>query len=226
MGLFKKNIAQGTPLSPQEALLQRYNGARNNLILVVAFTLVNMVMLVAGSSSYFLFSASIPYYLTFFGMLQTGNLPADYYYGWTDFLPSHTSFLVIIIIISVILTAIYALCWFLSKKRGFGWLVFALISFIIDTIFMFVFVGFSADMIIDVVFHTWVIISLSSGISAAVKLTKLPPQEEAPVDIQADIPTMVQQRDYTVTPVESAPAAAEQVNELSQETVNEIPKED
>ena len=225
MALFKKPSVQGAPISPQQSLLQRYNGSRNNLLLVVAFTLVNMVLLIAGSSSYFLFSASIPYYLTFFGMLYTGKMPADYYYEWTDFEPAATSFLVIMIAISVILTAVYALCWFLSKKRGFGWLVFALISFVVDTIFMFVFVGFSADMIIDVVFHVWVIISLASGISAAVKLTKLPPEEPA-TDMQVGVPTLEQQPDYTAISTEAASAPTEQVNELPTETVNDIPKED
>ena len=80
-------------------------------------------------------------------------------------------------------------------------------------------------MIIDVVFHVWVIISLASGISAAVKLTKLPPEKPA-TDMQAGIPTLEQQPDYTAISTEAAPATTEQVNELPTETVNDIPKED
>lgn len=221
MALFKKSNTTGTPLSPQDTLLQRYNGSRNNLILVVAFTLVNMVLLITGSSSYFFFSASIPYYLTFFGLLQTGKLPAEYYYEWTDFEPVATTFLTIMIVASLIITAVYAICWILSKKRGFGWLIFALVSFVIDTIFMFVFVGFSADMIIDVLFHLWVILSLSSGISAAIKLTKLPAQEACTQVEEGSIPDMVQQPGYTSTPNYTA-----QATEIPTEETNDTLKEE
>lgn len=224
MGLFKKDTAQSAPLSPQAALLQRYNGSRNNLLLVVGFTLVNMVMVIAGSSSYFLFSASIPYYLTFFGMLYTGKLPADYYYGVTDFEPLATGFLAIMVVVSVVLVAIYAICWLMSKKHGFGWLIFALISFVIDTIFMFVIVGVSADMILDIVFHAWVIVSLCSGISAAIKLNKLPPQEDIAESYQGGIPVMAEAPIMNNMPTEPV-APAEQSNEIPQEPVNEIPEE-
>lgn len=225
MGLFKNNTSQGAPLSPQATLLQRYNGSRNNLIFVVAFTLVNMVMLIAGSSSYFLFSSSIPYYLTFFGMYHTGKLSADYYYGETEFEPLATSFLVITVVISLVIVAIYGVCWLMSKKHGFGWLIFALISFGIDTIFMFSFEGFSADMILDIIFHVWVIFSLCSGISAAVKLNKLPPQEGIAESYQGGVPVMAEVPILNNTPAEPI-STTERSNELLEETVNDISKED
>ncbi len=235
MGLFnKKTTEQQTPLSPQAALLQRYNSARNNLLLVVAFSLVNMVMIIAGSSSYFLFSASVPYYLTFFGMLYTGKLPADYYVGATDFEPFPTSFLTTMAVISVVIVGIYALCWFMSKKHGFGWLIFSLISFAIDTIFMFVIVGVSADMILDIVFHIWVLISLCSGVAAAVKLNKLPPEETNHENYQDGVPVMVQEP--TITNVSAKPVdfwepqqqshVQPQYDEVPKESVDDIPKED
>lgn len=225
MALFRKSATQSASVTPKQALLQRYNGSRNNLLLIVAFTLINMILIIAGSSSYFLFSASIPYYLTFFGMLYTGKMPAEYYYEWTTFELSAPILLIIAIIIAIVITALYALCWYMSKKHGYGWLIFALVCFVIDTVFMFRFGGFSADIIIDIIFHAWVIISLASGISAAVKLAKLPPEEPA-ADMQADIPELKHQSDYTAVSTEAAPATTEQVNELPAETINDIPKED
>ena len=46
---------------------------------------------------------------------------------------------------------------------------------------MFVVVGFYIDMIMDVIFHVWAIVSLALGISAYTKLIKLPEEEEIPV---------------------------------------------
>ena len=231
MALFKNKNANKAPLSPRGSLLQKYNNSRNNILLVVIFTLINMVMLIVGSSSYFLFSASIPYYLTLFGMLYTGRMPEEIYGSdWEGFQFYDTSYLAIMIAISVVLVVIYALCWIMGKKHGFGWLVFALISFVIDTIFMFVIVGVSADMILDVVFHAWVIISLGSGIAAALKLNKMPPEENEPAEYQGGIPEMPAPLE-SGAPVEnipqpvSVPAAESGANEIPQETVNHIPEE-
>lgn len=175
MALFNKKTANQN-LSEREKLEARYNGSRNNILLVVAFSLINTVLLIAGSESYFLFSAAIPYYLTFFGMLYTGKLSADYYVDVEDFVPFDNSVFVVFVAIAVIVIGLYALSWFLSKKKT-GWLIFALVFFVIDTLAMFGLVGFSADTVIDVAFHAWVIISLSSGIMAVSKLKKLPPEE-------------------------------------------------
>lgn len=42
---------------------------------------------------------------------------------------------------------------------------------------MFYFTGFTADMILDFVFHIWVLVSLASGVIAAINLKKLPEEE-------------------------------------------------
>ena len=62
MALFNKQT-QPVALTDEQKLLKRYNGARSNILLVVAFTLVNSILLIAGSDSYFLFSAAVPYYI-------------------------------------------------------------------------------------------------------------------------------------------------------------------
>ncbi len=179
MALFKKPDA-ATNFSQHDLLQNKYKGARNNLLLVVVFTLINSVMCLFGSSTYFLWSASIPYYFTLYGMVYTGRFPAEYYADWADFVPLGDSYLATMVTTAFVCIAIYLLFWFLSKKHGYGWLVAALVFFVVDTIYMFYVSGFSADMILDIAFHIWVIATLIMGISAALKLKKLPPEEQAP----------------------------------------------
>ena len=174
MGLFNKRQAQ-VAVSERVILENKYMSSRNNLLLVVIFTLVNIVIAVTGGDTYFLFSASIPYYIAFFTALWCGKMPAEYYEGSglteADFWPD--TVLIVGAIIAVVIIALYFLFWLMSKKKV-GWLVAALIFFALDSIFMFIIFGFSTDMIIDIVFHAWVVISLAIGISAHSKLKKLP----------------------------------------------------
>lgn len=175
MGLFKNTKNQN--MSERQKLTARYNGARSNILLVIAFTLVNSVLLFTGSDSYFLFSAAIPYYMTLFGLLYTGRMPAEWYEGVENFQPDPDAVLYVYVAIAVVIVGIYALMWFLSKKHGYGWLVAALLLFVADTFAMFYYTGFTADMILDFVFHIWVLVSLTSGIIAAINLKKLPEEE-------------------------------------------------
>lgn len=175
MGLLNKKT-QNQNMTESQKLTSRYNGARSNILLVIAFTLVNSVLLFTGSDSYFLFSAAIPYYMTLFGLFYTGRMPAEWYEG-VEFQPDPDAVLYVYVAIAVVIVALYALMWFLSKKHGYGWLVAALLMFVADTFAMFYYTGFSADMILDFVFHVWVLVSLASGIIAAINLKKLPEEE-------------------------------------------------
>ena len=204
MGLLKNAKAQN--MSEREKLTARYNSARHNILLVIAFTVINCVLCAAGSSSYFLFSAAIPYYFVTDGFYWTGKMPAEWYSA--DFQPDpDNSYLYICIAIAVVMIAFFALTWFLSKKHGYGWLVAALLLFVADTFAMFYFYGFSADMILDFVFHAWVLVSLTSGIIAAINLKKLPEEEPLMPQMnqaysyipQADMPV---ENDTVYAPVE------------------------
>ena len=147
-----------------EYLHKKVAGARSSLLLVLIFTVVNLVMLLLDSGTYFLFSASVPYYLTAFGMGM------DYGTGYSGIGP----FATVGLVISAVVLVWYLLCWLLSKKRP-GWLVVALVSFVLDTLAL---LGFSlafemmADNIMDFVFHAWVIAGLAQAISANGKLKK------------------------------------------------------
>lgn len=82
------------------------------------------------------------------------------------------------IAVAVVLAILYVLPFVFSKKLRPGWLLFTLVIFILDTLFMFIDAGIQTNMIIDYLFHIWVIVSLAIGMSAGYKLKKLPPEEE------------------------------------------------
>lgn len=175
-GFFEKNNTK--VMTERERYETKYNSARGNLLLVVVFTIINLVLLVTNSDTYFLFSAYVPYFVAGMGMLLCGKYPAEYYedLGQTEFFGNGV--FVGFVSVAVIITLLYLLAWFLSKKERRGWLIFALVIFIIDTVCMFAVNDFAFESIIDIVFHIWVIVSLTGGISACKKMKAI---DEEPV---------------------------------------------
>jgi len=177
MGKFFGDVKGVKPIDQREALQSKYNAARTNLIIAIAFTVLNTVMLFIDGSSYFLFSIFVPYFLAVVGMLLTGKLPELYY--TEEFLGIEyldTSVLVIILGIALGILGLYLISWIFSKKNRGSWLIFALVLFVIDTALMLFLQGVR-NSVIDVIFHIWVIVSLTSGIIAYFKLKKLPEEE-------------------------------------------------
>lgn len=170
-----KNVQQ---LSQREQLANKFMSARHNLLLVVIFTAVNIGLMLVNSNTYFLFSASIPYYLVDLGMFLCGKYPQEYYMGMGELELLANSFLAVMIVIAVVILALYLLSWIFSKKPRVGWMIFALVFFVLDTLFMLAVMGITADMIVDILFHAWVLISLTSGIVSYFKLKKLPEEPE------------------------------------------------
>lgn len=159
----KKNQVDKT--SP-EYRQQQVSGARSSLLVVLIFTMVNLLMLLLDSDRYFLFSASVPYYLTAFGMGMDIGL------GETGI----GTFTLVALGISAVVLALYLVSWLMSKKRP-GWLVVAFVAFILDTVaLVLVCLAFDAlaESVVDLVFHTWVVVSLCQGIVANSKLKKMP----------------------------------------------------
>ncbi len=175
-GLFKNNEAMGA-FSPRVRLEQKFIAARSNLLLAMIFTVINMVLLISQSYMYFLFSASIPYLLIDLGMFLCGLYPAEFY-GDLGFETFDISVLVVLTVVALLIVAVYLLCWILSKKHKIGWLVCALVMFVLDTVAMFLFTTVTVSSLLDIFFHFWVIYHLSMGIYACVKLQDLPPENE------------------------------------------------
>ena len=170
-----------TPATP-ETLERGYKNARGNLLLVVVFTVINSALAIVGSSSYFLFSAYLPYYAVVFGLIFTGRMDVGQHYLIDE------KYLVYFIAFAVLVVGLYLLFWIFSKQH-YGWLIPALVFFALDTLFLlwnsFGDAGFDFSMLMDIAFHVWVLISLSLGIVNGVKLKKLA-AAAAPIEVTAE----------------------------------------
>ena len=182
----------------------RYNSAVGNLLLVVVFTVVNLVLLLVQSGTYFLFSAFVPYFLTTEGMLLTGRFSEEFL-GEELWMPAvmDDGFFWAMLVASAVIVVLYLVSFLLAKKQKIGWLIFALVFFALDTLAMLALGGLEADMLIDVAFHAWVIVSLSMGIHAHFALKKLPPEVVTP-------PTFDPATQTQPTPPSYAPATQAQ----------------
>ena len=157
----------------------KYATSRANLLLTAVFTVINLILLITNSNTYFLFSAFIPYYITSLGMLLCGRYPEEYYTdGLEDIIFINDSFFAVALTVAVVMVLFYLLAWLLSKKRRVGWLILSLVFFSLDTILMLLLNGIALDWIMDILFHGYVIYFLIMGINAHFKLKKLPLEEE------------------------------------------------
>ena len=186
MGRF---TAGGRSLSKQELYRSHYNSARANLLIAVVFTLINCVLIFVGGSTYFLFSCSFPYAMTFEGAFWTwrGLSPEEYAeLGWTqaDMLPD--AFLYIMLAIAAVAVGLYVLCWFLSKKRV-GWMIAAASLFVVDTMFLILYYGVQIDFLLDYLFHAWVLFILIRGIISFYRAKQLE-KEEALIGEESFVP--------------------------------------
>jgi hypothetical protein len=66
--------------------------------------------------------------------------------------------------IAAVCLVLYLLAWFFSKNHRVGWLIFGLVFFALDTVFLFLLGGIDVSMVIDYLFHAWVLFELSRGI--------------------------------------------------------------
>ncbi len=175
-----------TPKTEYEKSMGVYNAARGNLLLVLILTLVNIILGALGSNYFLLFSATFPYFAAMTGFAT--KIPAV---------------IMICCGISLICLAAYLLCWIFSKKRP-GWLIAALILFVVDTGFMVALYVFAKDFsgVLDVFFHIWVCVCLINGVRQIRTIKNPPTEEELPVADQPDNP--IPETVYNSSPYRSA----------------------
>lgn len=200
------------PRMQRQALINKYNAARINLLAVVVFTVINMITLAMGIGSYLPFSANMPYMLTFLGLFLCGMLPEQYYEKAEGMVFMNKTWFIALLIISILIIILYVVCWLLSRKGRVSWLKVALGMFLVDSVAIFL-LGSAGFPLFDILFHVWVIAILISGIKAHAKIKALPKEDEM---IEAD---------YAELPDEEYDEYEE--SEAEEETVAEIeaPKE-
>lgn len=167
----QKNINPVDKNSP-EYLTAQVNGARYALLLVIVFTLVNLVLLVTNSDRYFLFAAAIPYYLTMIATVLDG-------------VSFGGSYQITALVISAVILVVYLLCWLLSKKNN-HWLITSLVLFIGDTLGLlavcFLILGEPLSGILDYLIHAWVLYQLIQGVRCSGKLKTARTLGDIPVE--------------------------------------------
>ena len=174
--------------TPKQQLELRYKSAVSNLLAVVLLTVINIVLLVTNSNRYFLFSAFLPYLAADYGMYFCGMYPAEVYADLEDPLFADKSLLVIMLAVAAVVLLLYVLAYIFARKKKIGWLIFALVFFVIDTVVMVILTGLSADNIFDLVIHAWVVVSLVRGIITYRDLKQQPAEEVLVLDEGDDEP--------------------------------------
>lgn len=183
MGLFNKNQT-AAPKSPEAT----FAVARSNLLLVIGFTLVNVILRLVSADMYFLFSASTPLaFLDVAAVIGDGALP-------------------VCAVLAFLTIGLYVLCWALSKKRP-GWIVVALVLFVVDTLVLLGLYELEG-MIFDLLIHVWVLYYLITGTVAMVKMKRQPPVPEMVIDPTVT-PSYVTDGVPMAQPMAETPAAPE-----------------
>lgn len=186
-------------MSRDEKYEAQYNSARGNLLLAIIFTVVNCLLAALGANVYFLFSCSFPYAMAYDGAFFTGLACTEEEFlalGFTqsDMMPMW--YLFVMLIPAVIAIALYVLCWVFSKKRV-GWMIAATVLFVLDSLFLVLYYVPDITLILDYLFHAWVLFLLIRGIVAHFKLKQMDAQ-------QTSVQTDVFGTTATVNPVDPA----------------------
>lgn len=119
-------MASIAKVSKSQQLEARYKGARGNLLAVVLFTLLNILLLISNSNTFFLFSAYIPYALIDLGMLFCGLYPVEYYGEYFPISETFGPSVFAVVVIAAIPLIVYFLAWIFSKKNKVGWVIVSL----------------------------------------------------------------------------------------------------
>lgn len=171
-------------LTESERLQQKINTARYSMLLVALLTAVNAIILLAGSDTYFLFSAALPYHLVILAneiVVQGGS----------------SVLLVLSICFLFVVVAAYVVCFVFGNKH-IAWLIASLSMFVIDTIYyIFIFVtlylpilaagGTSViSTLIEALFHAYALYYFVIAVVNAFKLKKLNAAEASAQPISGD----------------------------------------
>ena len=160
----------------RDVALQKYAAARSNLLVMICFTLLNVVLLFFKADVMMLFSATVPYFAALLGLLDESGL-----------------LLVPGLLVAAIGLIIYFLCWLLSKKN-YGWMVAALVLFVLDTMALIGLYVWTGDFsgILDLAIHIWVLYYLIIGVKFGKQLKNMPEEEPEAQTEQSQEPTVVE----------------------------------
>ncbi len=155
------------PINPREALEMRFNRSRRDILLLIAFTAINVVLVMIEADITFLFSASFPIFSVAFGQGMSAESGSSF-------------FMIFGIVMALLSIGAFGLCYLLSKKLKVFMLV-ALVLIILDSLFLgwlFLQIEMDLSLILDGLFHVWMIWSFAAGTKAWSNLKKLPKTQD------------------------------------------------
>jgi hypothetical protein len=141
----------------QQALI--FQKARNNLLSVIAFTVINLILIAFDAGINFLFSATLPQYVFQIGTTLGSEMEND-------------TFMIVGLIIAFIIIIPYFVFWILAKRVR-GSILAALIYFSIDSLALLFFIAeieFDFSFLFEIAFHGWVLYYLINGVKAWIKM--------------------------------------------------------
>jgi hypothetical protein len=137
-----------------------FEKSRNNLLLVIAFTVINLVLIYFEANVNFLFSATIPQFVFNVAKLVAEN---------TDM----NIILIIGLVIAFLTVLAYFIFWLLAR-RARVLILAALIFFCIDSLLLIYLVfnndEFNFSVLMEIAFHVWILYYLFTGVKAWSKL--------------------------------------------------------
>ena len=147
----------------RQDLERRVSMGRSFILIYAVLTLVNIVMVICGVLVKFISAISAPYYLVFIGKGMDNGFAEGTWPVTSGLTLGCAAF-------AVLLVAVFYGCWALSKKH-MGWVVVALIFFIVDTallvaVVVFLYRGNLMFEVMDLLFHLWIIYLLIRCIAA------------------------------------------------------------
>ncbi len=170
----KKNDANKETLKIEKRKLNSwYKMARNSILLVLACTVFDTAFLLSKTPINTLFASTLPFYATIGDFGETSDKLDVYFKNIELLATSGSRFLVVTWIVFVVVICMYFLAWLYSKKEGYGWLVFALGFYLLDTIVLVGNAGFTKWMILDYLCRSLVLALLARGVYAGIKLKKI-----------------------------------------------------
>lgn len=164
----------------REFLERRFSAGRSSLLLILVLSVINFIFILLDRETYFLFSTSVPYYLTLF----VKGVENNFTMGAWDNGPAT----MVCVALSALVLLAYLLCWRFSKKRS-GWLTVATVLFILDTVGL-VLISFGMlnepmSTLMDFILHVCVVVQLVLSCNAGRKLNQM--SQEQPLESRADL---------------------------------------
>ena len=142
--------------------LAKYNDSRRYLIIMLAFSALNVLLIALQADVYFLFSSIIPLWIVQLGIALVYDGAAS-------------TVGLLFAVLALITLLPYLAAYFLSAQKG-GWLIASLVLFSIDSaisLYFWVISGFVVSDILMLAFHAWVLYYLIIGVQAWNKIKAL-----------------------------------------------------